>query len=111
KGVDNIVNEKDKTVSVKQIIDDLRNIWIYHFENIDDIVVNIEELNVKVNYNQMLFDFVFTDIIENINKYSSKQFKKVIFSLHNDSVIIKFSNSILDYEKNKPALKEIESLY
>lgn len=111
KGVDNIVNEKDKIVSVKQIIDDLRNIWIYHFENIDDIVVNIEELNVLVNYNQMLFDFVFTDIIENINKYSNKQFKKVIFSLNNNDVVIEFSNSILDYEKNKSALKEIESLY
>jgi hypothetical protein len=111
KGVDNIINEKDKKVSVKQIIDDLRNIWIYHFENIDDIVVEIENLNLTVNYNQMLFEFVFTDIIENINKYSLNQNKKVIFSLHEDYITIRFFNSILDFEKNKTSLKELETLF
>ncbi|MEO8515652.1 MAG: hypothetical protein ABI426_02860 [Flavobacterium sp.] len=111
KGVDNIINQEDKEVSVKQIIDDLRNNWLYHFENIDDIVVEIEDLNIRVNYNQMLFDFVFTDIIENINKYSHNQMKKVIFTLENDIIIIRFNNLILDYEKNKLNLKEIESLY
>ena len=59
----------------------------------------------------MLFDFVFTDIVENINKYSYNKTKKVIFSLDNDSIAIRFFNSILDYEKNKTSLKEIETLY
>lgn len=111
KGVDNIVSQEEKIVSIKQMIDDLRNIWIYHFENIDGIVVDMEDLNVKVNYNQMLFDFVFTDIVENINKYCDGQTKHVNFKLEGNAITIRFWNSIIDYEKNKKNLQEIETLY
>lgn len=111
KGVDNIISEEEKEVKVKNIIDDLRNCWLYHFENIDDILVDIENLNTIINYNQMLFDFVFTDIIENINKYSNNQTKEVVFYIEDNLLVIKFSNSIYDYEKNKISLKEIERLY
>lgn len=110
KGVDNIINQEDKKVTIKYIVDDLRNNWLYHFENIDNIIVEIDDLNLQVSYNQMLFDFVFTDIIENIHKYSGIK-KKVIFSHNIDSIEIRFYNSIPDYEKNKTILKEIENLY
>lgn len=109
-GVDNIINQEDKKVTIKYVVDDLRNNWLYHFENMDNIIVEIDDLNMQVNYNQMLFDFVFTDIIENIHKYSGKK-KKVIFSHNIDSIEIRFYNSITDYEKNKTTLKEIENLY
>ena len=111
KGVDNIVSQEEKTVSLKQMIDDLRNIWIYHFENLDGLLVDLEDLKVKINYNQMLFDFVYTDIVENINKYCDQQTKRVNFSVAGDTIIILFSNSIFEYEKNKKNLQEIETLY
>ena len=111
KGVDNIVSQEEKTVSIKQMIDDLRNIWIYHFENLDGLLVDLEDLKVKINYNQMLFDFVYTDIVENINKYCDQQTKRVNFSVAGDTIIILFSNSIFEYEKNKKNLQEIETLY
>lgn len=111
KGVDNIVSQEEKTVSIKQMIDDLRNIWIYHFENLDGLLVSLEDLKVKINYNQMLFDFVYTDIVENINKYCDQQTKRVNFSVAGDTIIILFSNSIFEYEKNKKNLQEIETLY
>lgn len=112
KGVDNIINEKDDLISLKILIDNLRKNWLFHFNNIDEVLLRIDDLNnIKIEINQMMFDFVFTDIIENINKYGIEENKKVELFIDNGYIIILFSNEIKDLEKNKQELDEIVMLY
>ncbi|WP_286968709.1 hypothetical protein [Flavobacterium sp. UBA4854] len=112
KGVDNILEEKDKSISLKALIDDIRKNWFFHFNNIDDVIISVENLkNIKIEINQMMFDFVFTDIIENINKYGKEGGKRVEISLEDDIIKILFSNKISDYDRDKRELDEIVNLY
>lgn len=112
KGVDNILEEKDKCISLKALIDDIRKNWFFHFNNIDDVIISVDNLkNIKIEINQMMFDFVFTDIIENINKYGKEGGKRVEISLENDIISILFSNKISDYDRDKRELDEIVNLY
>jgi|GEM_PF-5690709 len=112
KGVDNILEEKDKCISLKALIDDIRKNWLFHFNNIDDVIITVQNLkNIKIEINQMMFDFVFTDIIENINKYGKEGGKRVEISHENDIITILFSNKISDYDRDKRELDEIVNLY
>ncbi len=112
KGVDNIISQEDVTFSVKDIIDDLRKNWVYHFQNTDNVVIEIENFeNKKIKYNQMLFEFVFSDITENISKYSEEGKNKVGITIVNNILIIDFTNKIKDYDKKISELLEIEQLY
>jgi hypothetical protein len=112
KGVDNILEEKDKCISLKALIDDIRKNWFFHFNNIDAVIISVENLkNIKIEINQMMFDFVFTDIIENIHKYGKEGGKRVEISLNDDIIIILFSNKISDYDRDRQELEEIVSLY
>ncbi|WP_146193367.1 hypothetical protein [Flavobacterium sediminis] len=111
KGVDNIIDENDEIISLKTLVDDIRKHWYFHFNNIDDVIINIDDLSdFDIEINQMMFDFVFTDIIENINKYGT-HVRKVEISIQEDFVTIKFVNEIKDFERNKLDLDEIVSLY
>src|SRR5690606_30192952 len=61
KGVDNILEEEDKIISLKTLIDDVRKCWLFHFNTIDDVHLKIEDLNsIQIEINQMMFDFIFT---------------------------------------------------
>jgi len=112
KGVDNILNEEDNIISLKSFIDELRKNWFFHFNSIDGVIINVENLtNIKVLINQMMFDFIFTDIIENINKYGESNQKNVELTLDDDYVKILFSNKILEFEKCKQELDDIVLLY
>lgn len=112
KGVDNILDEKDNVVSLKSFIDELRKNWFFHFNSIDGVKIEIENItSIKVLINQMMFDFVFTDIIENINKYGDSKQKNVVMTMDEEFIRILFSNKILDYEKCKQDLDEIVTLY
>lgn len=112
KGVDNILNEEDSLISLKSFIDDLRKNWFFHFNSINGVIINIENINkIRLLINQMMFDFVFTDIIENINKYGESDQKKVLLTIDDGNLIVLFSNKIIDYEKCKQELDEIISLY
>ncbi|MFC4740101.1 hypothetical protein ACFO3U_08845 [Flavobacterium ponti] len=112
KGVDNILNEKDSIISLKTFIDDLRKNWFFHFNSIDGVLINVNDLtNIKILINQMMFDFVFTDIIENINKYGESNKKNVELSIIEGDLKILFSNKILDYERHKQELDDIITLY
>ncbi|WP_430408478.1 hypothetical protein [Kordia sp.] len=112
KGVDNLLNHEDIIVSVKRIIDVLRQNWLHHFNSTEAITVDIEDIsNLKISFNSMLYDFVFTDIIENLNKYSD-EFKSVVVTQENNhSITIYFVNSIKDFTKNYEDLKKISELY
>lgn len=112
KGVDNILEEKDKIISLKTLIDDIRKCWLFHFNTIDDVYLEIEDFNnIQIEINQMMFDFIFTDIVENINKYGVRERRKVVVKNYEGNVVILFSNEIIDYEKNRQDLEEIIALY
>jgi len=111
RGVDNLISQEDVIISFKQFIDELRQHWIYHFDNFHEVNVEGDFTGVKVKYNQMLFDFVYTDLIENINRYSLNAKKIVYIKKEKNYISVIFSNKILDYEKNKISLLEIESSY
>jgi hypothetical protein len=85
---------------------------MYHFENVDDININIDNLsNIDLNFNTELFEFIFTDIVENISKYSFQE-KSVNFHQESeDEFSISFTNDIKDYNRKKDNLKEIVELY
>ncbi len=112
KGVDNILNEEDKIVSLKSFIDDLRKNWLFHFNSINGVIIEVENLdNIKILINQMMFDFVFTDIIENTSKYGIENHRKVILTLENEFVIVLFSNKMSDYDRKQREIDEIVTLY
>ncbi|MFD2727470.1 hypothetical protein [Hyunsoonleella rubra] len=112
KGVDNLLNQEDEIVSVKRIIDVFRQNWLHHFNSTESIFVDIKDVsNTKISFNSMLYDFVFTDIIENISKYSN-DFVSIVFTQENETEIsMYFVNSIKDFEKNYRELKKICELY
>lgn len=111
-GVDNLLYKEDEQKSVKYVIGLLRQIWMYHFENVDDINIDIENLStIELNFNTELFEFIFTDIVENISKYSLQK-KSVSFHQENENEFsISFINDIKDYNRKKDNLKEIVELY
>lgn len=112
RGVDNIISQEDSIYYVKDVIDELRKNWVYHFQNTDKVIINIENIDIKkVKYNNMLFDFVFSDLIENISKYSELETNKALFSIDNNELKIVFNNRIKDYERKISEIDEIVQLY
>ena len=111
-GIDNLLYKDDEQKSVKYVIGLVRQIWMYHFENVDDINIEIDNLeSLELNFNTELFEFIFTDIIENISKYSLED-KSVSFNQESEGEItISFINVIRDYNRKKDNLKEIVELY
>lgn len=111
-GIDNLLYKDDEQKSVKYVIGLVRQIWMYHFENVDDINIDIDNLvSLELNFNTELFEFIFTDIIENISKYSLED-KCVNFNQDSEGEItVSFINVIKDYNRKKDNLKEIVELY
>lgn len=112
KGVDNLLNQEDITVSVKRIIDVLRQNWLYHYNSTKDIFVDIDDVSdLKINFNSMLYEFVFTDIISNLSKYSDEYKSIVIRQENENSITLYFVNSIKNFDKTHEELKRICELY
>ncbi|GAA3557661.1 hypothetical protein [Snuella lapsa] len=112
KGVDNLIAKDDVKVSERVIIDSVRRHWFYHFENLDDVRLNFnKESNFNISFNHELFDFVFTDIIENISKYSTG-IKMVEFIEDSPGTLtVLFKNEIKDYNRKIQELQELVTQY
>jgi hypothetical protein len=111
-GIDNLLYKDDEEKSAKYVIDLVRQIWMHHFDNIDNINIQIEKLSsIELNFNTELFEFIFTDIIENISKYNLDS-KSVNFNKDDENnFTITFSNEIKDFQKKQKNLQEIVELY
>lgn len=111
KGVDNLIYKEDRIVNVKVIIDSLRNNWMNHFENTDEVKIKIKDLEeFNYSFNEDLFEYIYTDLIENIYKYGGNH-KLVEFIDIDDKLHINFTNNVKDFEKNYIYLKEISDSY
>lgn len=111
RGIDNILEEEDAKIDLKQLLDIVRQNWILFFESTELFKVDIQSLSNKtILINKRLFEYVLIDILENMRKYS-QDLVSVTFQISDDKLLIKFQNDIKSFSKEIENLQEIVQLY
>ncbi|MBA3025258.1 MAG: hypothetical protein FP820_02485 [Sulfurimonas sp.] len=108
KGLNPFTTKELKKTKYKQIFMLMQKIWINRLNetNTNFIVKNFDDNIDKVCYTDMnTLEFMFTDVYENVRKYSMN-FKKVEFDFKNQLTII-VTNDIKDFKDKVQSLRTI----
>lgn len=117
----NILNNKDNPFnpdtfsdySVDEVIDLVKDIWLYYHNektiSFEKDIINVDIVLLKINIETL--NVIFTNIIENIRKYSVG-FDHISFHIkENYSLSIIMKNKIKDFNKKKEELVKLEKDY
>ncbi|CAA6821093.1 MAG: Unknown protein [uncultured Sulfurovum sp.] len=94
-----------KKIKYKYIYMSIKSLWLEEFDEKDIFLYNDDKSNELLESDSQVLEFIFTDIIENIRKYSHG--KHTIKFSYENNLSIEIVNNIKDIKRQKKTISEI----